>query len=695
MDKTYDHKKYENDIYNEWEKSGAFAPSPDTNHKSRFSIVLPPPNANAPLHYGHAMYTVEDILIRYHRMLGESVLWLPGADHAGFETQVVYEKHLEKIGKSRFDFGRETLYKNIWDFVTSNRGTMENQLKKLGFSLDWSKLKFTLDENIVKTVYKTFKKLYDEGLVYRDSRLVNYCTKHGTAFSDLEVDHIEKKDLLYYVKFKIKDSDEYITIATVRPETIYGDVAIAVNPKDKRYKKIVNKVAINPLNDAELPIIADNYVKMDFGTGALKITPAHDENDFALAKKYNFQLIQVIETNGKLNSKALECAGLKVMPAREKVVEILTSKGQLEKTEEYNHTVGVCYKCGNTLEPLPIPQWYVKVDKLAKPAIEAVKNGEIKIIPKRFEKIYYHWMNNIHDWNISRQVVWGIRIPAWKNKVTDEWIVTEGIAPEGNDWVQDTDTFDTWFSSGQWTFATLDFPNGEDYKKFYPLDVMETGYDILFFWVARMIMLGIYVTSKVPFKNVYLHGIVRDSNGVKMSKSKGNVINPIEILEKYGSDALRMSLISGAGAGSDQNYSESKVVGYRNFANKIWNATRFVKEFEGTESNNTYVKNYYKFINDTILSVTKNVDNYKLNNAAEMLYKRFWKNFCDIRIEDSKKGKLSKSDLMNGLLVYLKLLHPFVPFVTEACWKELGNDTLLTSKKQALLISETWPKTTK
>ncbi|MFZ3301461.1 MAG: valine--tRNA ligase [Microgenomates group bacterium] len=680
MDKAYSHKEHEDKIYEAWEKSGAFKPN---DSRKTFSITLPPPNANAALHYGHAMYTVEDILIRYHRMLGESVLWLPGADHAGFETQVVYEKHLDKEGKSRFDFDRETLYKNIWDFVQGNRGTMENQLRKLGFSLDWSNLKFTLDDEIVKTVYKTFKKMHDDGLIYRDSRLVNYCTKHGTAFSDLEVDHVEKKDSLYYVRFKIKDSKDFITVATVRPETIYGDVSIAVNPKDKRYKKFVGKIAINPLNNNQLPIIADSYVKMDFGTGALKITPAHDENDFALAKKYNFPLIQIIETNGKLNSKALECEGLKILPAREKVVEILKSKEQLEKIEDYNHTVGTCYKCGNTLEPLPIPQWYVKVDKLAKPAIDAVKSGEIKIIPKRFEKIYYHWMNNIHDWNISRQVVWGIRIPAWKNTETGEWIVTEGESPKGNEWTQDTDTFDTWFSSGQWPFATLGFPNGELFKKFYPLNVMETGYDILFFWVARMIMLGIYVTGEVPFKNVYLHGIVRDSKGVKMSKSKGNVINPLEILEKYGADALRMSLISGAGAGSDQNYSESKVVGYRNFANKIWNAVRFVKEFESTESNKTYVNSYNKHLAETIALSTKNIDNYKLNNAAEMLYKRFWNNFCDIRIEDAKKGKLNKEDLMRGIITYLKLLHPFVPFVTEAVWKELGNDTLL--------ITENWP----
>jgi len=680
MDKQYNHKEHEGKIYDEWEKSNAFKPN---SSKKSFSIALPPPNANAPLHYGHAMYTVEDILIRYHRMLGESTLWLPGADHAGFETQVVYEKHLEKEGKSRFNFEREELYKNIWDFVQGNRGTMENQLKKLGFSLDWSNKKFTLDDDIVKTVYKTFKKLHDKGLVYRDSRLVNFCTKHGTAFSDLEVDHVEKKDSLYYIKFKIKDSDDFITVATVRPETIYGDVAIAVNPKDKRYKKYVGLVAINPLNGNELPIIADSYVKVDFGTGALKITPAHDENDFNLAKKYNFPLIQIIETNGKLNSKALECEGLKVLPARAETIKIISEKGQLEKIEDYTHTIGTCYKCGNTLEPLPIPQWYVKVEDLAKPAIEAVKSGKIKIIPKRFEKIYFHWMNNIHDWNISRQVVWGIRIPAWKNSVTGEWIVTEGEAPTGNDWVQEVDTFDTWFSSGQWPFATLGYPNGELFKKFYPLDVMETGYDIIFFWVARMIMLGIFVTGEVPFKNVYLHGIVRDSKGIKMSKSKGNVINPLEILDKYGADALRMSLISGAGAGSDQNYSESKVIGYRNFANKIWNATRFVKEFESKSSDAKSVGNYEKFMDETIKIVTKKIDEYKLNNAAETIYKRFWKNFCDIRIEDAKKGKLSKEQLQFGLQTYLKLLHPFVPFVTEAVWKELGNDSLL--------IIEKWP----
>lgn len=680
MDPQYDHKKYEDKIYEAWEKSGAFKPN---GNKKTFSIVLPPPNANAPLHYGHAMYTVEDILIRYHRMLGESVLWLPGADHAGFETQVVYEKYLEKEGKSRFNFDRETLYKNIGDFVQGNRGTMENQLKKLGFSLDWSRKKFTLDEDIIKTVYKTFKKLSDAGLLYRDARLVNYCTKHGTAFSDLEVDHVEKEDELYFIEFPVKGLEKGVVVATVRPETIYGDVAIAVNPKDKRFKNFVGKTAINPLNNIELPIIADSYVKMDFGTGALKITPAHDENDFNLAKKYGFPLIQVIEFNGKLNSKALQLEGLKVLPAREKVVEILKEKGLFIKSEKYKHTVGTCYKCGNTLEPLPLPQWYLKTKDLSIPAIKAVRAGEIKIIPKRFEKIYFHWMNNIRDWNISRQVVWGMRIPAWKCSDCDNWEITEGDVPKqcqkckSKSLVQDTDTFDTWFSSGQWPFATLGYPDNKDYKNFYPVDVMETAYDIIFFWVARMIMLGIFATGKIPFKNVYFHGLVRDSKGVKMSKSKGNVINPLEVLEKYGTDALRMSLIVGTGAGNDQNYSENKVMGYRNFANKVWNAARFVKNFEGIESNKVTVKNYEKFINETIELVTKKINAYKLNNAADTIYKKFWNDFCDIRIEEAKKGKINKKQLQWGLLIYLKLLHPFIPFVTESVWNELGNKDLL------------------
>lgn len=698
MDKQYNHKEHEDKIYKAWETSNSFKPN---NSKETFSIVLPPPNANAALHYGHAMYTVEDVLIRYYRMRGYSALWVPGADHAGFETQVVYEKHLEKVGKSRFDFDRETLYKDIFEFVQANRGTMEDQLKRLGFSLDWSKKKFTLDESVVKTVYKTFKKLYDDGYVYRDTRLVNYCTKHGTAFSDLEVEHVERLSKLYYVKYQIKDSEETITVATTRPETIFGDVAIAVNPKDKRYKKLVGKIAINPLNNNELPILADEYVKMDFGTGALKVTPLHDENDFVLGKKHNLKNIQVIDLRGKMTKEAGKFEGLKVNVAREEIVKYLDEKGNLVKTEEFNNSVGTCYKCGSVLEPLPMEQWFVKMKELAKPAIEAVKKGETNIIPKRFEKIYFHWMNNIRDWNISRQIVWGIRIPAWKNTKTGEWIITEGDAPVGEEWIQDTDTFDTWFSSGQWPYATLDYPDGE-LSKYYPLSVMETGYDILFFWVARMMMLGLYVTNKVPFKNIYLHGIVRDSRGQKMSKSKGNVINPLEIIDKYGADALRMSLIAGAGAGNDQNYSEEKVRGYRNFANKVWNIGRFIQiaysdkkvSFDAPKKMSTEDKKLIKELDHLIEKTTKLIDSYKLNSAIDEIYKFTWNKFADVYIEKSKdkafNGDISTLwTLRHTYFMILKLLHPFAPFVTEAIWNEFPE------RFEALLVTSQWPSMTK
>lgn len=710
MDKNYDHKKYEDRIYKSWEESESFKPN---NSKDYFSIVLPPPNANAALHYGHAMYTVEDVLIRFNRMKGLSTLWIPGADHAGFETQVVYEKHLEKEGKSRFDFERDELYKNIWDFVQTNRGTMENQLRKLGFSLDWSKTKFTLDENVVKTVYSTFKKLFDDGLVYREARLVNYCVKHGTAFSDLEVEHVEKVSKLYYVKYKIKDSnDEYITVATTRPETIFGDSGIAVNPKDKRWKKYVGKTAINPLTNREIPVFEDSYVKLDFGTGALKVTPYHDENDFELGKKHNLEKIQVIDFRGKLTKVAGKFEGLKASVARDEIEKYLESINALSKVEEFTNSVGTCYKCGNTLEPLPLEQWYVKTKELAKPAIEAVKRGQTKIIPKRFEKIYYHWLDNIHDWNISRQIVWGIRIPAWKCNDCNKWTVTNGEIPQecasckSIKIEQDKDTFDTWFSSGQWPFATLNYPDGDLFKKYYPLSVMETGYDILFFWVARMMMLGLYVTGKVPFENIYLHGIVRDSKGQKMSKSKGNVINPLEILDKYGADALRMSLIAGAGAGNDQNYSEDKVKGYRNFANKIWNIGRFIQMvysetnlndkigFEVPKKLNTEDKKLIRDLNNLITKTTKLIENYKLNSAIEEIYKFAWNKLADIYIEKNK-DKAFKGDfstlwtLRHTYTTILKLLHPFAPFVTESIWSELSD---LTENKNKLLITSSWPE---
>ncbi|MEX2013047.1 MAG: valine--tRNA ligase, partial [Candidatus Levyibacteriota bacterium] len=535
MDKAYNHKDVEQNLYKKWEEKGYFKPEVNPQGKP-YSIILPPPNANAPLHFGHAMYVIEDILARYHRMKGDKTLWLPGADHAGFETQFVFEKKLQTEGKSRFDFPRETLYKMVWDFVQENRPVMEDQLKRLGFSLDWSRKKFTLDPDIVKIVYKTFKKLYDDGLVYRAKRLVNYCTFDGTSFSDLEVVWEERKDPLYYIKYGP------LVLATTRPETKFGDTAVAVHPDDKRYKEYVGKeIEIETLiGKAKIKVIADDYVDPKFGTGVVKITPAHDFNDYEVGQRHNLPMKQVIGLDGKMNEHAGKFAELYVKQARKAVVEEMQNKGLIEKIEEkYTHRIGLCYKCKNVLEPLPLEQWFIKMEPLARPAIEAVKKGEVKIYPKNFETLYFQFLENIRDWNISRQVVWGIRIPAWrckdcsevrsqsfdkaqdkKSKIKNEiknskvennltmkqfnnetWIVTEGEKPEKcpecglNELEQDPDTFDTWFSSAQWPFATLQSLGQKDFETFYPTTVMETGYDILRWWVARMVMMGIYTTG--------------------------------------------------------------------------------------------------------------------------------------------------------------------------------------------------------
>ena len=700
MDKNYNFKEVETRIYKMWEEGGYFTPKIDKTKKP-FSIILPPPNANAALHLGHAMYTVEDVLIRWHRMKGDPTLWLPGADHAGFETQVVYEKALAKEGKSRFDFDRDTLFQNIWDFVQGNKSTMEGQLRKLGYSLDWKRQKFTLDPEIVNTTHTTFKKLYDDGLVYRDARLVNYCTKHGTGFSDLEIEHEERDEFLYYLEFPVEGEKEGITIATARPETIPGDVGVAVHPKDKRYKKYVGKTAINPTNGKKLPIIADGFVKMDFGTGAVKLTSAHDDNDFEVCRKHGLPLIQVIGFNGKMTKEAGEFEGLKVLEAREKVLELFKTKGLFKKTEPYNHTVSLCYKCGTVLEPLPLPQWYVKTKPLAEKAIEAVKKGHIKIVPKRFEKVYFNWLNNIRDWNISRQIVWGMRIPAWQCEECGEWVVTGGETPDScknghTKLKQDTDTFDTWFSSGQWPFSTLGFPDGDDYKYFYPTSVMETAYEILFFWVARMVMLGLYVTKKVPFETVYLHGLVRDVKGAKMSKSKGNVVDPMGLVEKYGADPVRMGLIYGNPAGADQALQEPKFVAQRNFANKIWNIGRFVEMSVADRSaalekpeqkslakeDQEILASLGKLVSD----VTTSLEKFRLSDAAEAIYQFVWHELADKYIESIKERLANKDETAQKVLTHtfatsLKLLHPFMPFVTEELWEKLslGEESLIIS----------------
>lgn len=715
MDKTYVHKKVEDKIYKMWEIGGYFS-AKIKKGKKPFSIILPPPNANAPLHFGHAMYVIEDILIRFHRMKGDPTLWLSGADHAGFETQFVFEKHLQKEGKSRTDYDREKLYEMIWDFVQKNRVGMEDQLRKLGFSLDWSRKKFTMDEDIVKIVYKTFKKMYEDDLIYRGERLVNYCTKCGTSFSDLEVNHKEQKDPLYFIKYGP------LIIATVRPETKFGDTAVAVNPKDKRYQKYIGKILEfdTLLGKKKLKVISDELIDQNFGTGAAKVTPAHDEKDFEMGKRHNLKIVRVIDFDGRLTDVAGPYKSLRVKEARRQVADDMEKKGLLEKVDsEYIHTIETCYKCGTTIEPMLLPQWFIKMEPLAKPAIEVIKKKKIMFYPKRYEKTILWFLNNIRDWNISRQIVWGIRIPAWqcvrcaqtnngkrKTNNKDGWIITDGESPEecpvckSKDLVQDSDTFDTWFSSSQWPFATLQTTKPGDFEYFYPTTVMETGYDILRWWVARMIMVGLYVTDKVPFENVVLHGLVNDPLGKKMSKSKGNIVNPLELVEQYGADAVRFALVFGTALGNDQALSYPKLDAARKFTNKLWNIARFI-EMNRTNNEKLITNNSISellniaknktdrdWINKTeklVKDVTQDLQKYNFNFAAESLYEFIWHQFADIYIEDVKKriDENSYIILSSLYLILIKLLHPMMPFVTEEIYQRF-------SFGKSLMI-EAWP----
>lgn len=690
MDKTYNHLAHEEQIYSLWEKSGAFAPK-IAKDKNPFVIIMPPPNANDPLHIGHAReVATQDILTRYHRMLGEPTLWLPGADHAGIETQFVFEKKLAKQGKSRFDFNRETLYKMIWDYVQQNKHVMINQLRQLGASCDWTRNKFTLDSKIVNIIYKTFKKLYDDGFVYRGERIVNYCPRCGTAYSQLEVDSVEREDNLYYVDY------DPVTVATTRPETIFADVAVAVNPKDKRYEKLVGKTAKIPLINREVPIIADNLVDITFGTGALKITPGHDATDFEIGQKHGLSAISVIDSTGRMINTPEKYIGLKAEEAREEVAKDLRATGKIKKIEKLKHVVGVCYKDKGLIEPMVSKQWFIKVDKLAKDALSAIENGQIKFVAKKYEKIARHWLKNLKDWNISRQLVWGMRIPAFRCGKCLEWTITDGKTPKvcsscGHDKLtQDPDTFDTWFSSGQWPFATLQTAKPGDFEYFYPTTVMNPAYDILPFWVIRMIMLGIYATGRVPFEVVLLHGLVRDKYGVKISKSKGNVIDPIEMVEKYGADALRVASIWGSLIENDNSLSEDNVRGQRNFANKVWNIARFVlmenkgKRIKRNEDDNRIVKE----LKITGKKVSRLLDKYRLNEAANEIYDFIWHKFADVYLEKTKERRPEAQKTLEYVLQEsLKLLHPFMPFVTEKIWQE-G----LSRFDSPTLIIASWPK---
>ena len=689
MDKVYSHQKYESEIYRLWENSGAFTPRVDKKKKP-FTIIMPPPNASDPLHIGHAReVATQDILIRYHRMKGEPTLWLPGADHAGIETQYVFEKKLAKEGKSRFDYSRETLYKMIWDYVMQNKKTMEGQLRVLGASCDWTRNRFTLDPDIIEIVYKTFKKLYDDGLVYRGERIVNYCPRCGTAYSQLEIDALERNDNLYYLNYGP------VTIATTRPETIFADVAVAVNPKDERYKKLLGKTAVLPLVNRELPIIADGLVDVEFGTGALKITPGHDATDFEIGQKHKLATVSVIDEKGRMINTPQKYIGMKAGEAREAVVKDLYAAKKIKKIETIKHLVAVCYRDKGLIEPLVSTQWFIKVKPLAKRALLAVNKAEVKFTAEKFSKIAKHWLKNLRDWNISRQIVWGIRIPAWRCEKCLEWTITEGDQPAkcsscGNaNLKQDTDTFDTWFSSGQWPFATLQTLEPGDFSYFYPTSVMNPAYDILPFWVIRMIMLGLYAAGEVPFKEVLIHGLVRDKDGQKISKSKGNVIDPNEMVQKYGADALRVASIWGSLIENDNSLSEDSVRGQRNFANKIWNIGRFVflepKNKKGKRNEDDRI--ILKQLKTTTKRVTKLLDKYRINEATQVLYEFVWHKFADVYIEKAKSRRLEAQRTLDYVLQEsLKLLHPFAPFVTETIWQESKGrfDT-------PLLISSSWP----
>jgi len=746
LEKVYNPQAVEQKIYEMWERGGYFTPK-ITPAKKPFTILLPPPNANDPLHMGHALYVVEDILCRWHRMKGEPTLFLPGTDHAGIETQYVFEKKLKAQGKSRFDFDRQTLYKMIEDFVEKNRGIAKEQMKKLGFGLDWTREKYTLDPAILETVFNTFRRLHRDKLIYRSDGIINYCTHCGTAFSDLEVEYIERDDFLYFLDYGT------LQIATTRPETIFADTAVAVNPKDKKYKHLIGKKALLPILNKELPIIADELVEKDFGTGALKITPGHDPIDFEIGRKHKLETIKVIDTNGKMINTPEKYLGLYAKQAREVVVADLKAAGKLIKTEPLRHSVGICYRCKNIIEPLTMPQWFIKIAPLAKPALEAVKKGKIKIIPKRFEKLYVQWMENIKDWNISRQIVWGPRIPAWYCLSCNPDIIISFINKKGEKILgkyqdlktqysfdeikkglqsltapknaifalqegpckkcqsaavlQETDTFDTWFSSGQWPLTALGYPNSPDFKYFYPTSVLDTMWDILFFWVARMIMFGIYLTKKIPFKIAHMHCRVVDKKGQKMSKSKGNVIDPIETVNKYGADALRMALVFSSAPGNDICLGEENFLAMRKFTNKIWNAARFVlaqTENEKLKIKNTKTKSQTKTITQadaeilkslqqTTKAITKDLENFQFHQAAQKIYHFFWHTFCDIYIEKSKEQIVhpqtalhTKKILLYVLRESMKLLHPFMPFITEQIFQMLPN------KDACSLMIARWPK---
>ncbi len=731
-----------------WETSGAFKPAATG---TPYTVLMPPPNANASLHAGHAMYTIDDIVTRWKRMQGYSTVWIPGMDHAGFETQFVYEKNLAKEGKSRLNFDRKTLYNNIFQFVKNNSGLIYKQFRKLGLSADWDRSVFTLDRRVVERVYETFRRMEREGKVYRDNYMVNYCTHCGTSLSELEVDHEERVDPLYYLRYGP------FVLATVRPETKFGDTAVAVHPGDNRYTSLVGKeIEVDGLiGKFKVKVIADEAVDREFGTGAVKVTPAHDPTDFEMGKRHNLEIKQVIGLDGRLNEKSGKYAGLKVAEARKAVVADLQSAGLLEKVDEnYKHAVSICYKCKRTLEPTIIPNWFVRINDLKKPVIEAVNRDEVRFFPKKFKRLMLDWLKRMHDWPISRQIVWGIRIPVWyeldfqKENIWAGWLDKEGkfqqssvshalkqgtplseivdglqwirtstgeSAPryvvseekpaDGKIYLPETDTFDTWFSSSQWPLVTLD---EHEFATRFPSDFMGTLEDILPFWISRMILFGEYVKQGVPFKQVYLWSKVTDSKGQKMSKSKGNVVNPVDFIDKYGADAVRMALVFGVAPGSSIPFSEGKIRGMRNFANKLWNVARFVfTTIQDTAQGEAISNEVQESLNSRLETIRQkselvqkkvslSLEHLRFNDAAEYIYEYAWHEFADKDLEfiktrinsGARVNGRSKKDLTAALINILTSVHPLMPFVSEAIWQEGIRQNL--SGFTGMLIRKVW-----
>ena len=692
--KQYIPNDYEPNIYALWETSDALGP---TGVGKPYSIIMPPPNANGNLHIGHALdMNLKDILIRYHRMKGDDAVFIPGADHAGFETWVVYERELTKQGKSRFDFSRDQLYSQVWNFVQEKRGNMELQLRALGVSASWKHLTFTLDDKVINTVYDTFKKMWDDNLVYRGERIVNYCTKHQTSFADIEVEHKNEKGKLWKIAYPTLDKIGEIIVATTRPETMLGDVAVAVHPDDERYKKLIGTRILLPIVDKEIPIIADEYVDMSYGTGAVKITPAHDPNDFEIAKRHDLPIESVISPEGKMINVPAQFLGLTPVEARARVLEALEALELRRGETEIEHAVGHCYKCGSVIEPMIKEQWFIKTQSLAQPAIDALKKEEITFYPASKRKELIAYLEQLKDWNISRQIPWGIPIPAFVNENDPkDWIFDthtneQSIVVNGTTYIREEDTFDTWFSSGQWPYIVTDYLDGGDLANYFPTDMMETGMDIMRAWVSRMIMLSLYRTGKVPFKEVYLHGMVNDEHNQKMSKSKGNVINPMELVAEFGSDATRMGVISGRAPAQSQAFNKGSVIAARNFCNKLWNIARFVEAQIGdnhqivdlepqTPADHWIIRQ----LNDAANNIAVRLEQYRFSEASETVYHTIWDDVADWYIESSKTA-INRPLLSWVLAISLKIAHPFAPFVTETIWQTLNYT-------DGILMREAWP----